>query len=99
MSDHISGPRALSDPIADITDVYAFPTPQRADRLVLGRKTPPFLTPGRRRPGRAGRGGAVVDPLALRHAGGGVFRRADLSLLPASAPPGPARRRGAVHGG
>ena len=27
MSDHISGPRALSDPIADITDVYAFPSP------------------------------------------------------------------------
>ena len=24
MSDHISGPRALADPIADITDVYAF---------------------------------------------------------------------------
>ena len=29
MSDHISGPRALSDPIADITDVYAFPSPER----------------------------------------------------------------------
>ena len=28
MSDHISGPRALSDPIADITDVYAFPSPE-----------------------------------------------------------------------
>ena len=27
MSDHISGPRALADPIADITDVYAFPSP------------------------------------------------------------------------
>ena len=29
MSDHISGPRALADPIADITDVYAFPSPER----------------------------------------------------------------------
>ena len=29
MSDHISGPRALAEPIADITDVYAFPSPER----------------------------------------------------------------------
>ena len=29
MSDHISGPRALADPIADITDVYAFPSPEQ----------------------------------------------------------------------
>jgi hypothetical protein len=35
MSDHISGPRALADPIADITDVYAFPSPEQADRWVL----------------------------------------------------------------
>jgi hypothetical protein len=27
MSDHISGPRALAEPIADITDFYAFPSP------------------------------------------------------------------------
>ena len=31
MSDHISGPRALADPIADITDVYAFPSPERPE--------------------------------------------------------------------
>ncbi len=42
MSDHISGPRALSDPIADITDVYAFPSPERPDRLVLVMNTLPF---------------------------------------------------------
>ena len=30
MSDHISGPRALADPIADITDLYAFPSPSAA---------------------------------------------------------------------
>ena len=29
VSDHISGPRALAEPIADITDVYAFPSPER----------------------------------------------------------------------
>src|SRR5829696_1504923 len=42
MSDHISGPRALLDPIADITDVYAFPSPERPGRLVLVMNTLPF---------------------------------------------------------
>src|SRR5215218_9285803 len=45
MSDHISGPRALSDPIADITDVYAFPSPERPGRLVLVMNTLPFAKP------------------------------------------------------
>jgi hypothetical protein len=45
MSDHISGPRALADPIADITDVYAFPTPERPGRLVLVMNTLPFAKP------------------------------------------------------
>jgi hypothetical protein len=45
MSDHISGPRALADPIADITDVYAFPSPQQPDRLVLVMNTLPFAQP------------------------------------------------------
>ena len=45
MSDHISGPRALADPIADITDVYAFPSPERADRLVLVMNTLPMAKP------------------------------------------------------
>jgi hypothetical protein len=35
MSDHISGPRALAEPIADITDVYAFPSPETPGDLVL----------------------------------------------------------------
>ena len=48
MSDHISGPRALSDPIADITDVYAFPSPERPGRLVLVMNTLPFATGIRR---------------------------------------------------
>ena len=45
MSDHISGPRALADPIADITDVYAFPSPERPGHLVLVLNTLPFAQP------------------------------------------------------
>src|SRR5215203_583649 len=45
MSDHISGPRALADPIADTTDVYAFPSPQQAGRLVLVMNTLPMARP------------------------------------------------------
>jgi hypothetical protein len=46
MSDHISGPRAVADPIADITDVYAFPSPERPGHLVLVMNTLPFAQPG-----------------------------------------------------
>jgi len=35
MSDHFSGPRALADPAADISDVFAFPAPGDPRRLVL----------------------------------------------------------------
>jgi hypothetical protein len=42
VSDHISGPRALADPIADITDVYAFPSPERPGWLTLVMNTLPF---------------------------------------------------------
>ena len=45
MSDHISGPRALSDPIADITDVYAFPSPETPGRIVLVVNTLPMAEP------------------------------------------------------
>ncbi len=45
MSDHISGPRALADPIADITDVYAFPSPEHPGHLVLVMNTLPFAKP------------------------------------------------------
>ena len=45
MSDHISGPRALADPIADITDVYAFPSPERPGCLVLVVNTLPMAKP------------------------------------------------------
>ena len=45
MSDHISGPRALAEPIADITDVFAFPSPERSGHLVLVVNTLPFAPP------------------------------------------------------
>ncbi len=45
MSDHISGPRALADPVADITDVYAFPSPERPGCLVLVLNTLPMAKP------------------------------------------------------
>ena len=45
MSDHISGPRALADPIADITDLYAFPSPAQPQTLVLVMNTLPFAQP------------------------------------------------------
>jgi hypothetical protein len=45
MSDHISGPRALAERIADITDVYAFPSPERPGHLVLVMNTLPFAKP------------------------------------------------------
>ena len=45
MSDHISGPRALAEPVADITDVYAFPSPEHPDRLVLVMNTLPMAKP------------------------------------------------------
>jgi hypothetical protein len=35
MSDHASSPRAVADPVVDITDMYVFPSPERAGRLIL----------------------------------------------------------------
>ena len=35
MSDHNSGPRALADPVVDITDMYAFPSPEQSGLLML----------------------------------------------------------------
>jgi Domain of unknown function (DUF4331) len=35
MADHFSGPRAVSDPACDVTDVFAFPSPERPGHLVL----------------------------------------------------------------
>jgi Domain of unknown function (DUF4331) len=35
MSDHFSGPAVMDDPSADITDFFAFPSPERPGHLVL----------------------------------------------------------------
>ena len=45
MSDHISGPRAIADPVIDITDVYAFPCPDSPDHLVLIMNVFPYAGP------------------------------------------------------
>ena len=45
MSHHLSGPRAEAQPIADITDVYAFPSPERPGWLVLAVNTLPLAPP------------------------------------------------------
>ncbi|MEV6850281.1 DUF4331 family protein [Actinoplanes sp. NPDC051411] len=74
MSDHISGPRALAAPIADITDVYAFPSPENEGHLVLVVNTLPFAPPdGRLSDGLIYR--FRVRPLTLRShpVGTGVY--------------------------
>jgi hypothetical protein len=45
VSHHISGPRAVAEPIADITDLYAFPSPERQGYLALVLNTLPFASP------------------------------------------------------
>ena len=45
MSDHISGPRAIADPVIDITDVYAFPCPESPRHLVLVMNVFPYAGP------------------------------------------------------
>ena len=45
MSDHISVPRAMAERIADITDLYAFPSREHPGRLVLVLNTLPFAQP------------------------------------------------------
>ena len=45
MSDHISGPRAIADPVIDITDVYAFPCPENPRDLVLVMNVFPYAGP------------------------------------------------------
>ena len=45
MSDHISGPRAIADPVIDITDVYAFPCPESTRHLVLIMNVFPYAGP------------------------------------------------------
>ena len=46
MPDHFSGPRALAGPADDITDIWAFASPQRPDHLVLAMGVQPAAKPG-----------------------------------------------------
>jgi hypothetical protein len=45
MSDHFSGPAVMDDPSVDITDFYAFPSPERPGSLVLIMDVFPLATP------------------------------------------------------
>ena len=45
MSDHISGPRAIADPVIDITDVYAFPCPESPRHLIVIMNVFPYAGP------------------------------------------------------
>jgi hypothetical protein len=45
MSDHFSGPAVMGDPAVDITDFYAFPSPERPGNLVLIMDAFPLATP------------------------------------------------------
>ena len=44
MSDHFSGPAVMGDPAVDITDFYAFVSPERAGNLVLIMNVFPMAT-------------------------------------------------------
>lgn len=46
MSDHASSPRAVADPVVDITDMYVFPSPERPGVLVLVLNVFPSCAPG-----------------------------------------------------
>ncbi|HEY6603803.1 MAG TPA: DUF4331 family protein [Xanthobacteraceae bacterium] len=45
MSDHFSGPAVIGDPAVDLTDFYAFPSPERPGNLVLIMDVFPLATP------------------------------------------------------
>ena len=70
MSDHISGPRAIADPVTDITDVYAFPTPESPRHLALILNVFPYAGPS------ASFSDAVIYRLRVRSASIATDRRA-----------------------
>jgi hypothetical protein len=45
MSDHFSGPRAIAGPAGDISDIFAFPSPERPGHLVLVMTALPLASP------------------------------------------------------
>jgi hypothetical protein len=58
-SDHQDSPTVLARPAADITDVYVYPDPNDATRVVFQMDVDPLLTPG------AATTGAALDPAVL----------------------------------
>jgi Domain of unknown function (DUF4331) len=45
VADHFSGPRAIADPASDVTDVFAFPSPDRPGHLVIVLNVFPIAAP------------------------------------------------------
>src|SRR6516164_2821041 len=45
MSDHIDGPRVIGDPAADLTDLFAFTSPENPSRIVLAANVFPTCGP------------------------------------------------------
>jgi hypothetical protein len=45
-SDHLDGPRTIADPQADITDVFAFTSPQSPGHVVFAMTVAPFASSG-----------------------------------------------------
>jgi hypothetical protein len=45
-SDHLDGPRTTADPQADITDVFAFTSPENPAHVVLAMAVTPYAGPG-----------------------------------------------------
>ena len=45
MSDHFSGPAVIDDPSVDVTDFFAFPSPERPGNLVLVMDVLPLASP------------------------------------------------------
>src|SRR5260370_15675250 len=70
MSDHISGPRAIADPVTDITDVFAFSSPESPQHLVLIMNVFPYAGPS------ACFSDAVIYRLRVRPVSMGPNRRA-----------------------
>jgi hypothetical protein len=58
-SDHQDSPTVLARPAADITDVFVYPNPNDASRVVFQMNVDPLLTPG------AATSGAALDPAVL----------------------------------
>ncbi len=110
MADHFSGPRALADPASDITDVFAFPSPERPGHLVLVLNVFPIAAPTalfsdaliyrfRLRPVTATRLAAHrrswPAPRSGRSTSGSPSRLPAVGTRPARAPPSAQRSRSA----